>query len=112
VSCAVRAMLRYGTSAQRSSDGGQEAGRSARDRGSGAFVAEFGWYRVANVLGGWKRDRRSTTLVDSAPAGSQAFASFFSGSVSLADSGKVITRATTQKPARLRGVQLGRLACR
>src|ERR1700689_5196668 len=45
------------------------------------------------MFGDWKRDCRSSTLVDSALAGSQDDESFFSAPVSLPDSGPA--RATT-----------------
>ena len=50
------------------------------------------------MLGDWKRDCTSRTLVDSALAGSQALASFCSAWVSLLDSGKATTITTSQKP--------------
>src|SRR6266498_4407452 len=50
------------------------------------------------MLGDWKCACRSRTFVDSALAGSHAFASFFSAPVSFDDSGKATTTTTTQKP--------------
>src|SRR5260370_34642723 len=50
------------------------------------------------MLGDWKRACALRTLVDSALAGSQAFASFFSAPVSFDDSGNAMTSTTTQKP--------------
>src|SRR5262252_2387814 len=58
------------------------------------------------MFGDWKRDCTSRTLVDSAFAGSHAFASFFSAPVSLLDSGKATTRTITQKPTTIHLVQL------
>src|SRR6266516_612970 len=58
------------------------------------------------MLGDWKRDCRSRTLVDSALAGSQALASFFSAPMSLFDSGKATTTTTSQKPTTSNLVQL------
>src|SRR5215471_1664786 len=61
---------------------------------------------AGKTLGDWKRDCTSRTLVDSAFAGSHAFASFFSAPVSLLDSGKATTRTITQKPTTIHLVQL------
>ena len=58
------------------------------------------------MLGDWKRDCTSRTLVDSALPGSQYFASFFSAPMSLLDSGAMITSTTTQKPTTTHLVQL------
>src|SRR5215469_15089897 len=58
------------------------------------------------MFGDWKRDCTSRTLVDSAFAGSQAFASFFSAPVSFDDSGNAITSTTSQKPTTTHLVQL------
>src|SRR5215470_16270185 len=58
------------------------------------------------MLGDWKRDCTSSTLVDSALPGSQYFASFFSAPVSLVDSGKARTSTTSQKPTTTHLVQL------
>src|SRR6266516_5131244 len=58
------------------------------------------------MLGDWKCACTSRTLVDSAPAGSHAFASFFSAPMSLLDSGSVMTSTTTQKPTTTHLVQL------
>src|SRR5882757_11088231 len=49
------------------------------------------------MLGDWICDWTSRTLVDSALAGSQAFASFFSAPVSFPDSGNATTSTTSQK---------------
>src|SRR5215472_17159059 len=53
---------------------------------------------AGKIFGDWKRDCTSTTLVDSALAGSHVFASFFSAPVSLADNGRVTTSTATQNP--------------
>src|SRR5215831_6804765 len=58
------------------------------------------------MFGDWKRDCTSRTLVDSAFAGSQALASFFSAPVSFDDSGSAITSTTSQKPTTTHLVQL------
>src|SRR5262245_29660209 len=58
------------------------------------------------TLGDWKRSCACRTAVDSALAGSQALASFFSAPVSLVDSGKARTRMTSQKPTTTHLVQL------
>src|SRR2546426_11645031 len=58
------------------------------------------------MFGDWKCDCKSSTLVDSAFAGSQAFASFFSAPMSFPDSGKATTSTTTQKPRTSHLVQL------
>src|SRR5215470_893221 len=58
------------------------------------------------MLGDWKRACTSRTLVDSAPAGSHALASFFSAPVSFDDSGSAITSTTSQKPTTIHLVQL------
>ena len=58
------------------------------------------------MLGDWKCDCRSRTWVDSALAGSQALASFFSAPISLFDSGKATTTTTSQKPTTSHLVQL------
>src|SRR5690349_5414287 len=58
------------------------------------------------MFGDWKRDCTSRTLVDSALAGSQALASFFSAPVSFPDSGNAITSTTSQKPTTIHLVQL------
>src|SRR5215472_3502848 len=58
------------------------------------------------MLGDWNWDCTSRTLVDSASAGSQALASFFSAPVSFDDSGKAITSTTSQKPTTTHLVQL------
>src|SRR5215510_10816717 len=61
---------------------------------------------AGKMFGDWKRDCTSRTLVDSAFAGSQAFASFFSAPVSFDDSGNAITSTTSQKPTTTHLVQL------
>src|SRR6516164_2788985 len=58
------------------------------------------------MLGDWKRACTSRTLVDSAPAGSQALALFFSAPMSFPDSGRAITSTTSQKPTTIHLVQL------
>jgi hypothetical protein len=58
------------------------------------------------MLGDWNRDCTSSTLVDSALAGSQALASFFSAPLSLPDSGNATTTTTSQKPSTSHLVQL------
>src|SRR2546430_4672183 len=58
------------------------------------------------MLGDWKCDCRSRTLVDSALAGSQALASFFSAPMSLFDNGNATTTTTSQKPTTSHLVQL------
>src|SRR6266567_8379292 len=58
------------------------------------------------MLGDWKCDCTSRTLVDSALPGSQYFRSFFSAPVSFLDSGKARTSMTTQKPTTTHLVQL------
>src|SRR4029077_17029073 len=58
------------------------------------------------MLGDWKRACTSRTLVDSALAGSHAFASFFSAPVSFADSGDATTSTTSQKHTTSHLVQL------
>src|SRR6266568_2487447 len=58
------------------------------------------------MLGDWKCACTSRTLVDSALAGSQAFASFFSAPLSFDDSGNATTSTTTQKPTTTHLVQL------
>ncbi len=52
---------------------------------------------AVKMLGDWNRDWTSSTLVDSALAGSQADASFFSAPVSLPASGPVTATMTSQK---------------
>src|SRR5215470_8922214 len=61
---------------------------------------------AGKTFGDWKRDCTSTTLVDSALAGSHVFASFFSAPISFDDSGTVTTSTTTQKPTTTHLVQL------
>src|SRR5215470_1985159 len=58
------------------------------------------------MLGDWKRACTSRTLVDSAPAGSQALALFFSAPISFPESGNAITSTTSQKPTTIHLVQL------
>src|SRR5215467_1891484 len=58
------------------------------------------------MFGDWKRDCTLRTWVDSAFAGSQALASFFSAPVSFDESGRAITSTTTQKPTTTHLVQL------
>src|SRR5262252_1572704 len=58
------------------------------------------------MLGDWKRACTSRTLVDSAPAGSQALALFFSAPMSFPDNGRAITSTTSQKPTTTHLVQL------
>src|SRR5215475_14099072 len=58
------------------------------------------------MLGDWKRSCTLRTLVDSAFAGSQALASFFSAPVSFDESGSAITSTTSQKPTTTHFVQL------
>src|SRR5215510_1606295 len=58
------------------------------------------------MLGDWKWDCTSRTLVDSAPAGTHCDGSFFSAPISFDDSGNVITSTTTQKPTTTHLVQL------
>src|SRR5438034_7423854 len=58
------------------------------------------------MFGDWKCDCTSRALVDSALAGSQAFASFFSAPMSFPASGKAATTTTTQKPTTSHLVQL------
>src|SRR6266516_2079403 len=58
------------------------------------------------MLGDWKCDCRSRTWVDSALAGSQALASFFSAPISFPDSGKATTTTTSHKPTTSHLVQL------
>src|SRR6266550_1239401 len=61
---------------------------------------------AGKMFGDWKRACRSRTWVDSALAGSQALASFFSAPISLFDSGKATTTTTSQKPTTSHLVQL------
>ena len=49
------------------------------------------------MFGDWNRDCRSSTLVDSALAGSQDDESFFSAPVSLPASGPATATTTSQK---------------
>jgi len=56
--------------------------------------------------GDWNCDCTFSTLVDSAPPGSQALASFFSAPVSLLDSGKARKSTTSQTPTTTYLVQL------
>jgi hypothetical protein len=49
------------------------------------------------MFGDWKRDCRSSTLVDSAWAGSQDDESFFSAPVSLPDNGPARATMISQK---------------
>jgi len=49
------------------------------------------------MFGDWKRDCRSSTLVDSALAGSQDDESFFCAPVSLPDSGPATATMISQK---------------
>src|SRR5262252_2285060 len=58
------------------------------------------------MLGDWKRDSASRTLVDSAPAGTHCAVSFFSAPLSFFDSGKATNSTTTQKPTTTHLVQL------
>src|SRR5215471_14715292 len=58
------------------------------------------------MLGDWKWDCTSRTLVDSAPVGTHCDGSFFSAWFSFLDSGNVITSTTTQKPTTTHLVQL------
>src|SRR5436190_22438607 len=58
------------------------------------------------MFGDWKRDCTLRTWVDSAFAGSQALASFFSAPVSFDESGNAITSTTSQKPTTTHLVQL------
>src|SRR5215471_520115 len=60
---------------------------------------------AGKMFGDCKRDCTSTTLVDSALAGSHVFASFFSAPISLDDSGTVTTSTATQKPTTTHLVQ-------
>src|SRR5882757_3014852 len=57
------------------------------------------------MLGDWICDWTSRTFVDSALAGSQAFASFFSAPVSFPDSGNATRSTTSQKPTTTHLVQ-------
>src|SRR5262245_16427899 len=61
---------------------------------------------AGKMLGNWKRSCTLRTLVDSAFAGSQALASFFSAPVSFDESGSAITSTTSQKPTTTHLVQL------
>src|SRR6266516_7224631 len=61
---------------------------------------------AGKMFGDWKRDCRARTLVDSALAGSQALASFFSAPISFPASGKATTTTTSQKPTTSHLVQL------
>src|SRR5689334_8790399 len=58
------------------------------------------------MLGDWKCACTSRTFVDSALAGSQADASFFSAPMSFPDSGKATTTTTSHKPTTSHLVQL------
>jgi hypothetical protein len=58
------------------------------------------------MFGDWKRACTSRTLVDSALAGSQFFASFFSAPISFVDSGNMMTSTTTQNPTTTHLLQL------
>src|SRR5512135_456903 len=58
------------------------------------------------MSGDWKRACTSRTLVESALAGSQALASFFSAPISFPASGKATTSTTAQTPTTTHLVQL------